>query len=107
VESSSKGYGGVELYPPSLSGGRLGEDQNQVCIVRKLREQYMDLIQAEQLLDQGKLEMITPWGAWVPISRRANIKKQAGVAYSIPVYMENEVEAYITTKSLHEVRVRS
>ncbi len=50
----------------------------------------------ERAIDAGKAQMVRPWGDWVHIRRRARTVK-AGSHRVIPVYMENEVEANIST----------
>lgn len=51
----------------------------------------------ERALDAGKLEMMRPWGDWVPVRRRGSSAKQSATYTIIPVFMENEVEASITS----------
>lgn len=51
--------------------------------------------QIESALDAGALEMATPWGAFVKARRRGKTINR-GDGPAIPVYMENEVEAYIS-----------
>lgn len=49
----------------------------------------------ERALDAGKLEMQRPQGDWVPIRRRGRtIRTNHG--WTVPVWMEAEVEANIT-----------
>lgn len=73
----------------------------------------MTLEEANTLLDQGKLEMMRPQGDFVPVTRRGPsakaVRARGGHIISIPVYMENEVEAAITKSVLKcgTVRVRT
>lgn len=52
----------------------------------------------EAALDAGKLEMIRPWGDWVRV-RRMGRTINAGKHRRLNVYMEKEVEAYVSTES--------
>lgn len=52
----------------------------------------------EAALDAGKLEMIRPWGDWVKVRRRAPTANANG-GRIIHVWMENQVEASVSTES--------
>ena len=52
----------------------------------------------EQAIDGGRCEMQRPWGDWVRV-RRAGPSRHRGHGHvTIPLYMENDVEAFITTR---------
>lgn len=62
-----------------------------------MRATTFEQIEAE--LDAGHLEMVRPWGDWVPVRRRAATINGGGNYRIIPVYMEGFVEASITNAS--------
>lgn len=69
----------------------------------------MLIIEAEKMLDAGRLEMRTPWGSYIPIRRQSNTKNCNTTNPTLPVFMEAEVTSNITTSSLRftgYVRVR-
>jgi hypothetical protein len=51
----------------------------------------------EAALDAGKVQMKRPWGDWVPVTRRGSTKKHAARLRLLHVWMENDVEAAIST----------
>lgn len=68
-----------------------------------MNKSALTFAEIEKALDAGKLEMVQPWGAWVIVRRRAKTKihrnGRGQEGRNIPVWMENEVEAFITTES--------
>lgn len=55
----------------------------------------LTFLAVEAALDAGKLEMITPWGAWVRVRPRL-LRDRKQSAPILHVFMENQVEATIS-----------
>lgn len=53
--------------------------------------------QIEAALDARKLEMMRPWGDWVPVRRRGNTVRSGRANFILPVFMEHDVEASISS----------
>lgn len=51
----------------------------------------------ERALDAGKLEMMRPWGDWVPVRRHGRTVQASRTIRHLEVWMENEVEALISS----------
>lgn len=73
------------------------------------KARVMLIAEAEKLLDAGSLEMLRPWGDYVPMRRRGNTFKRGLAGPGIPVFMEAEVSTNITSACLRfstYIRVR-